>query len=528
MCRLTTDIIVLGVFMALRICSAARDNGDDDDSMGYSMPSRVKTPQLTLIDATCDASGMQVTIQFDMVFNGIIYSKGSYYTQGCVFIQANQNLNKFTFTIPINACGTQSGNDDTKSPPIRYIENTIIMQNDAMIQQLTDVARKVRCNWNSNFRNTITFTPFRVDMGIATSVNFNGDDVTTAMSVQVGRGPFAPVIAEGIVQIGDTLTLVIYLQTKDVTMEIQVLDCYATDGKNRNKIQLTDENGCVMKEKLISQWQTTRETQNTAAQIAYAYLTAFKFPDDYTVNIKCNIAVCKGGCPFKQCSGRNYGQVEPPPVVPDNSYKLHRRTTPAPPPVIPDDGYGPIKKLTPPPTTTTTTTTTTTRRRIVYPVETPEPPPYVPPRPPYVPPKIITPPPEEGYGPRPTPGPRRRTVFDRRRREAAEFGFNETLTTLSTVQSTGQIPLSSSIRVISPADVTSPQSLLRIAPQAGDSSTLCVNTVLFAFGIALIFALLVASCVTSALLCIRQRSISKSDKEVYEYDSSPLPDYPQK
>lgn len=143
---------------------------------------------------------------------------------------------------------------------------------------------QVRCNWNSNFRNTITFTPFRVDMGAATSVNFNGDDVTTAMSVQVGRGPFAPVIAEGLVQIGDTLTLVIYLQTKDITLEIQVLDCTAADGKNRNKIQLTDESGCVLKEKLISAWQTTRETQNSAAQIAYAYLTAFKFPDDYIVS----------------------------------------------------------------------------------------------------------------------------------------------------------------------------------------------------------------------------------------------------
>lgn len=86
---------------------------------------------------------MQVTVQFDSIFNGIIYSKGSYYTQGCVFIQASQRLNKFIFTIPINACGTQSGNDDTKTPPVRYIENTIIMQNDAMIQQLTDVARKV-------------------------------------------------------------------------------------------------------------------------------------------------------------------------------------------------------------------------------------------------------------------------------------------------------------------------------------------------------------------------------------------------
>ena len=163
------------------------------------------------------------------------------------------------------------------------------MQNDAQYQQQTDVARRVRCNWNSNICSTITFTPFRVDAANVLAVNFNGNDVTTAMSVQVGRGPFAPVIAEGIVQIGDTLTLVIYLQTKDLTMDLQVLDCFASDGRSRNKIQLTDENGCVLKEKLISPWQTTRETQNTAAQIAYAYLTAFKFPDDMTVHkcVKC-------------------------------------------------------------------------------------------------------------------------------------------------------------------------------------------------------------------------------------------------
>lgn len=122
-------------------------------------------------------------------------------------------------------------------------------------------------------------------------------------------------------------------------------------------------------------------------------------------------------------------------------------------------------------------------------------------------------------GPTPTrPSVRRRTIFDRKRRAIDDD---------PRVQ--GQLPLSSSIRVISPSDVTSPNaSFLRLAQHpTADSSTLCVNTVLFAFGIALIFALLVSSCVTSALLCIRQRGISKKDRELYDYDSSPLPDYPK-
>ena len=114
------------------------------------------------------------------------------------------------------------------------------------------------------------------------------------------------------------------------------------------------------------------------------------------------------------------------------------------------------------------------------------------------------------------PPQRRRTVFDRKRRAAEDENRVE-----------GQVPLISSIRVISPSDLTSSNtSRLRLSQQdPANLTTTCVNTALFGFLIALIIALLMSSCLTSGLLCFRQRVISKKERELLEYDH-PLPDYP--
>lgn len=110
------------------------------------------------------------------------------------------------------------------------------------------------------------------------------------------------------------------------------------------------------------------------------------------MNIKCNIAVCKGGCPQKACGGINYGGVGPPPTIPDESLKLFKRLTTSAVTEVPygpyssasttttplnDEPYAPPRRSTillPPPTarrtTHTTTTTTTTHKRIVPGVST--------------------------------------------------------------------------------------------------------------------------------------------------------------
>ncbi|KAM7281768.1 uncharacterized protein ISCGN_006017, partial [Ixodes scapularis] len=90
-----------------------------------------------------------------------------------------------------------------------------------------------------------------------------------------GRGPFSAPVT-GLVNIGETLTLVVYALGSDV----RVKDCLAHDGDLGHTLQLTDAHGCVAKPKLLGPWQKTTKTGATGAStIAFAYLKAFKFPN---------------------------------------------------------------------------------------------------------------------------------------------------------------------------------------------------------------------------------------------------------
>lgn len=72
-----------------------------------------------------------------------------------------------------------------------YIENTIIIQYDAQVQEIWDQARKLRCTWYDYYEKSVTFRPYNVDMLDAVTANFLGDNIQCWMQIQVGKGkPF--------------------------------------------------------------------------------------------------------------------------------------------------------------------------------------------------------------------------------------------------------------------------------------------------------------------------------------------------
>ena len=53
---------------------------------------------------------------------------------------------------------------------------------------------------------------------------------------------------------------------------LQVRDCIAHDGNRNNSVILTDNNGCVLKKKLMGPWQKTRQTGNAEVNLlAFAF-----------------------------------------------------------------------------------------------------------------------------------------------------------------------------------------------------------------------------------------------------------------
>ena len=93
------------------------------------------------------------------------------------------------------------------------------------------------------------------------------------------------------------MTLAIYVKDTINATDIRVKDCYAYDnsknakqGQMPSQLQLTEENGCPIREKLLGVWRRTLNTMDSgASMIAYNTLHAFKFPERESVFLACNI-----------------------------------------------------------------------------------------------------------------------------------------------------------------------------------------------------------------------------------------------
>ncbi|XP_013778928.1 uncharacterized protein LOC106463446 [Limulus polyphemus] len=320
-------------------------------------------PQITSLDVQCEKTGMTVHVEFDRPYNGIIFSKGHYSTASCRYVNPRSGRNSYEFVIPMSGCGTVA-NDNIDGTGQFGFDNTIIFQNDELFQEIWDVARKISCGWISSIEKFVTFRPFTVDMLEVKEVFFTGDNVDCWMDLQRGEGPFAPPV-NGIVKIGETLTIVIYTRDDDGSFDLLVKDCYAYDSPEfentkTRRIQLTDKSGCPVKEKLLRSFYRTRRTKNTGASIiAYGFINAFKFPDKMDVYIACNVEICKNSCasscqPEVTDETNPGGRTEFPPTI------TTRRTPPPPtrPPILPTR---PPTRLTRPPTQRTRPPTRGTR-----------------------------------------------------------------------------------------------------------------------------------------------------------------------
>jgi len=262
---------------------------------------------ITDLQVACDKTGMSVTIDFSQPFNGIIYSKGFYSDDRCRYVSESSHQSTYSFWISsASTCGSNMRQIPGEIPRTQ-LSNTIIVQNDEDIQEIWDVARTISCDWVDNFVKTINFNPFTVGMLQAEEVSFQGDQpIECWMDLKLGNWPEISSI-NSIVKIGDPLSLLVYARDNNFQYDISVKDCYAFAGPdyenpNTQRLQLTDKNGCVLKDKLLSPFRSARESDNAGSVIVtYAHVKAFKFPDVMDVFMTCNIEICKGDCDDK-CS----------------------------------------------------------------------------------------------------------------------------------------------------------------------------------------------------------------------------------
>lgn len=273
------------------------------DAWANSQPANMA--QIEDLEVQCEKDLFRVRIKFDRPFYGMVFSKGFYSNVNCVHVPAGLGQTQATFDIAMGQCGMSTGgNSDSYGAPTpqgSYIENTVIVQYDPLLQEVWDQARKIRCTWYDFYEKAVTFKPYQVDMLDPVTANFLGDNLRCWMQIQVGKGPYASEVS-GIVKIGQTMTMVLGVKDDENKFDMMVRNCVAHDGQ-RAPIQLVDEKGCVVREKIMSPFKKVKNFDSTANVLSYAYFQAFKFPDSMNVHFQCVVQVCRGQCPEPGCGG---------------------------------------------------------------------------------------------------------------------------------------------------------------------------------------------------------------------------------
>ena len=98
------------------------------------------------------------------------------------------------------------------------------------------------------------------------------------MMYQVGKGPYASEVS-GIVKIGQTMTMVLGVKDDENKFDMMVRNCVAHDGQ-RAPIQLVDEKGCVVREKIMSPFKKVKNFDSTANVLSYAYFQVKSYDNE--------------------------------------------------------------------------------------------------------------------------------------------------------------------------------------------------------------------------------------------------------
>ncbi|KAK7062985.1 Transcription elongation factor SPT4 [Halocaridina rubra] len=251
-----------------------------------------------------------------------------FYDPACNYVTiANSGHRKFSFNVPIDGCGTTGQLEMATKDRDMYFENTIIIQNDALIQEEWDIARNIRCTWQHTIQKSVRSTPFKVYEPMKVPVQLDKRSINTLMEIQRGAGPFSSP-ATGYVYMGDDTSVVIYVQDSSHQMDANVISCNASSAGGK-MVELLDSRGCVMRPDLITQFAKTRETNGVQADMMlYSYLKAFRIGESPEFIIACHLEVCEGKC-TPPCDGgpspfRRKRQAEDTATKPKAVFELQR------------------------------------------------------------------------------------------------------------------------------------------------------------------------------------------------------------
>ncbi|XP_046985720.1 cuticlin-5 [Schistocerca americana] len=270
------------------------------------------------IEAECQDEYMKIRIGFNGSFHGLLYSSGYADDRDCVYINGT-GRDYYEFYIQLNRCGTLGKNshheDSRKIPTKNFMWNTVTVQYNPLIEEEWDEHFKVTCEYGYDFWKTVTFPFLDVEVATGNPVVFTLSPPECYMEIRYGYGTTGNRVS-GPVRVGDPLTLIIYMRTKYDGFDIVVNDCFAHNGGNK-RIQLIDQYGCPVDEKLISRFRGAWSETGVFETQVFAYMKTFRFTGSPALYIECDVRMCHGRCPSQPCHWRNTKSVSKR-AVPEN------------------------------------------------------------------------------------------------------------------------------------------------------------------------------------------------------------------
>nr|CAD7404657.1 unnamed protein product [Timema poppensis] len=287
------------------------------------------------IEAECQDDYMKIRIGFNGSFGGLLYSAGYAYDPDCVYINGT-GRDYYEFYIQLNRCGTLGKNthheDNRKTPTVsslapalggdvrasgkhsrltrsrkNFMWNTVTVQYNPLIEEEWDEHFKVTCEYGYDFWKTVTFPFLDVEVATGNPVVFTLSPPECYMEIRNGYGTNGNRVTSA-VRVGDPLTLIIYMRSKYDGFDIVVNDCYAHNGATK-KIQLIDQYGCPVDDKLISRFRGSWSESGVFETQVFAYMKTFRFTGSPALYIECDVRMCHGRCPSQPCHWRNAKSV---------------------------------------------------------------------------------------------------------------------------------------------------------------------------------------------------------------------------
>lgn len=126
--------------------------------------------KIQTLDVICGKNFMTVRAEFSAPFYGIVFSKGTYGHENCIYVKPNSGLTHAAFNVYYDQCGTKP---DLQG---KFYENTIVIQYGSDIIEAYDEAKRLRCEWFEAYEKPATFKPAIpvADLEVV-EMNFQGD-----------------------------------------------------------------------------------------------------------------------------------------------------------------------------------------------------------------------------------------------------------------------------------------------------------------------------------------------------------------